>query len=620
MSGSRKSLLAAVTLLVLISAVVLSGMTWATITQVRLAELKATAAHRSRVNTAVWRIEEHLSRLLASEAARPYTDYVGLHTDRPLAAWSADGHRLDADAVVLPSPVAFSGPPYEWIELYFYVDETGHWDSPQLLYDAAALPSVIGSLDWLRQVLPVGELGDRIARARERDRPLYVASGESHDQKVQVVRRLASGNKNTGSTLPSDYQQRRQRRIAAQLPLVPSAQCVEQEHIHLRDITAIEGSIYACSEPVEVGLSVDPMVTFWVEPMPGENPKLAFIRTGHEGDKVVYQGFIGDWSSLKPNLLALITDLFPGADLDPVPGDRPLDFEGSEFELTTIPARLTGADVADTGVAEARRSVLGVLIAPWVAAVMVLAIAGWGVWNLVSLTNRRLRFAYAVTHELRTPLTTFLLYSDMLSAGLVPEESKQEYLDTLNSESQRLSRLVKGVLEYARLENRRARLNPVDTNAPSILKIIAETLRKRCGENGVEAQTKNDVPDGFSVRTDVDLVNQIAGVLLDNAARHARGSANATVLLQLTGGNGHLNLEVIDSGPGVERADARTIFKPFRRGRGADVTAQRGIGLGLALARSWAGLLGGRLDLAARHDPEYGGAHFRLTIPTSLKQ
>ena len=97
-----------------------------------------------------------------------------------------------------------------------------------------------------------------------------------------------------------------------------------------------------------------------------------------------------------------------------------------------------------------------------------------------------------------------------------------------------------------------------------------------------------------------------------------RASTNPAVLLHLAFDNGSLQLDVIDSGPGVDRVDARTIFKPFRRGRSADSAPQRGIGLGLALARSWAGLLGGRLDLASRHDPAYGGAHFRLTIPTRL--
>ena len=74
-------------------------------------------------------------------------------------------------------------------------------------------------------------------------------------------------------------------------------------------------------------------------------------------------------------------------------------------------------------------------------------------------------------------------------------------------------------------------------------------------------------------------------------------------------------MDVVDTGPGIERKDVRSIFKPFRRGSDADRSARGGIGLGLALARSWASLLGGRLDLIAGNHPKLGGAHFRLTIP-----
>jgi signal transduction histidine kinase len=204
----------------------------------------------------------------------------------------------------------------------------------------------------------------------------------------------------------------------------------------------------------------------------------------------------------------------------------------------------------------------------------------------------------------------------MLSAGLVPEESKQEYLDTLNQESIRLSKLVEEVLEYARLENHKVNLHVTETDGDSMLRVVGETLEKRCEENGIEARTKNDIPPTKPLRTDINLVNQIAGVLVNNACRHALGSDHPTVSLELHSDNGKLQLEVVDSGSGVEPADARRIFRPFRRGSDADKAARGGVGLGLALARNWATLLGGKLELVARHDSQLNGACFRLTIPT----
>jgi signal transduction histidine kinase len=267
------------------------------------------------------------------------------------------------------------------------------------------------------------------------------------------------------------------------------------------------------------------------------------------------------------------------------------------------------------------------LMTTWAAAGAVLVAAGWGIYSLVSLTGRRLQFAYAVTHELRTPLTTFQLYSDMLSSGLVPEGSRQEYLDTLNRESRRLSSLVQDVLEYARLENHKVRLTPTRLDGQSLAKRLGEELEARCKDNGFRSEVLSEIPQREEVVTDVDLLAQVVNVLVNNACRHAapkNGSTNheeiqPKVLLHLSADNGHVHVSVIDTGPGVDRLDSRDIFKPFRRGRNADAKAQGGIGLGLALARTWAELLNGRLELASRHHATYGGAHFRLTIPSRIE-
>ena len=72
---------------------------------------------------------------------------------------------------------------------------------------------------------------------------------------------------------------------------------------------------------------------------------------------------------------------------------------------------------------------------------------------------------------------------------------------------------------------------------------------------------------------------------------------------------GRIVIEVEDRGPGVPAVERRSIFRAFRRGRQSDVTG--GVGLGLALARRWAGLLDGRLALAS---PAEGGACFRVEL------
>jgi len=112
--------------------------------------------------------------------------------------------------------------------------------------------------------------------------------------------------------------------------------------------------------------------------------------------------------------------------------------------------------------------------------------------------------------------------------------------------------------------------------------------------------------------TDPHLVQQILGKLIDNACKYSRGAEDHHIWLRARReGERCLALEVEDRGPGVLSKDQRSIFRPFRRGQDADVTAG-GVGLGLALAHRWAQLLGGRLSLASTKS---SGACFQLELP-----
>jgi signal transduction histidine kinase len=219
-----------------------------------------------------------------------------------------------------------------------------------------------------------------------------------------------------------------------------------------------------------------------------------------------------------------------------------------------------------------------------------------------------------VTHELRTPLTTLRLYLDMLAGGLVTDEKqKAEYLHTLNAETERLNRLVGNVLDFSRLENQRPQLNQTRVLLVDLLEQVRAAWQGRCQDTGKELIVENALPAETILRTDMHLVQQILGNLIDNACKYSHGAEDRRLWLRARQQDAkEIVLEVEDRGPGVSPRESRSIFRPFRRGQDADVTAG-GVGLGLALAQRWAHLLGGRLMLQL--PSKTPGACFQMHLP-----
>ncbi len=203
----------------------------------------------------------------------------------------------------------------------------------------------------------------------------------------------------------------------------------------------------------------------------------------------------------------------------------------------------------------------------------------------------------------------------MLAGGLVTDEKqKTEYLRTLNAETERLNRLVGNVLDFSRLENQRPQLNKMSVVLADLLEQVRAAWQGRCQDTGKELILENTLPAETVFRTDMHLVQQILGNLIDNACKYSHGAEDRRLWLRARReGAKEIVLEVEDRGPGVPARESRSIFRPFRRGRDADVTAG-GVGLGLALAQRWAQLLSGRLSLQT--PLKSPGACFRLKIPT----
>ena len=349
----------------------------------------------------------------------------------------------------------------------------------------------------------------------------------------------------------------------------------------------------------------------WVT-APDGSEMLVLVRATKFDNKTVYQGVILDWERLQAALKDEVRDIFPDAQLVAV---RDPDNVSPDRAMIALPVQLDPGPeptLAPTGWTPLR---FGLLMA-WAAAVIAFAAVGFCGWSLIDLAERRIRFVSAVTHELRTPLTSLRLYLDMLVSGMIQDEAKrQEYLHTLATESDRLHRLVDNVLDFAKLEKRRKDGDIKPVKVGELLEQLRQTWTDRIAPDGKELVVISTLTPEQLVRTDAAMVQQIVGNLIDNARKYTRGVAEPRIWLWAKPGvKNTVLIEVEDRGPGVPVSERRTIFKPFRRGEHADSIAG-GAGLGLALAKSWAEVLGAKLT----YRPADGGtgACFRLELPAT---
>jgi signal transduction histidine kinase len=340
--------------------------------------------------------------------------------------------------------------------------------------------------------------------------------------------------------------------------------------------------------------------------------RLLLARRVERGSSTLIQGSWLDWPQLKRDLLAETADLLPGADLVAVGPNDPPD---PTRMLAGLPVRVVTTSVAlASGPASPLKWALGV---GWVAVALALVAVAGLLWGVMALSERRAAFVSSVTHELRTPLTTFRMYAELLARDMAPSaERRQEYLDTLRTEAERLTHLVENVLAYARLERGRAPRRTDQTTTASLVERFEPRLTDRAAQAGMtlECDVAGDVAS-VGLCTDVGVVEQILFNLVDNAAKYAGRAEDRRIHLDVTRQNGHAAFAVRDHGPGFTSLRAAEHARAFSKSAEEAAETAPGVGLGLALCRRLARELGGRLDVEKSVDGP--GAIVTLRLPLS---
>jgi two-component system sensor histidine kinase BaeS len=214
-------------------------------------------------------------------------------------------------------------------------------------------------------------------------------------------------------------------------------------------------------------------------------------------------------------------------------------------------------------------------------------------------------FLLSVSHDLRTPLTSISGWAEALVDGTAPDPGTAGR--TILAEARRLDRLVRDLLDLARLQAHAFTLRPEAVDLRDVAIGTAEGLRPDLEDNGLVLQV--DVPAApVVVNGDPDRLAQIAGNLLENAGRHAARVIRVGVAVD----GADAVLVVTDDGVGIPPESRDAVFERLHADVRPTARTGQGTGLGLAIVRELARAMGG--DVGAL-EADGGGAQLLVRLP-----
>ncbi len=227
----------------------------------------------------------------------------------------------------------------------------------------------------------------------------------------------------------------------------------------------------------------------------------------------------------------------------------------------------------------------------------------------------RSRFYAMMGHELRAPLGAILLYNDVLLSGadgpLQPEQARG--LELSQRSARHLSELVDDLLDLSKIEAGKVEVRPARCDVRGLVEDLLATLRPVAARRDSPLQVEC-APELPEIVTDARRVRQILLNLISNAVKF--GAGKPIRILCVAEGAG-VAIGVTDGGPGIAREDQKRVWEEFVQLESSAPGERSGTGLGLAVSRRLAELLGGRIELRSKSG---AGSTFRLHLPRRLPQ
>jgi two-component system sensor histidine kinase KdpD len=190
----------------------------------------------------------------------------------------------------------------------------------------------------------------------------------------------------------------------------------------------------------------------------------------------------------------------------------------------------------------------------------------------------------AVTHDLRTPLTSIKAsVTTLMEKGLVLDtEGREELLEIIDEETDRLNRFIGGMVDLAQLEAGKLSLRRSWCDIDEIVSNAVDRASNSLADHRVTVELDTDLPQ---IHVDDHSVGEVVYTFLDNAAKYSPKGSDIRVTAVLKDEQ-NVQIAVDDKGPGIKPSERDRIFDKFYRAADSDIhSTGSGLGLGLAIAR-----------------------------------
>lgn len=228
--------------------------------------------------------------------------------------------------------------------------------------------------------------------------------------------------------------------------------------------------------------------------------------------------------------------------------------------------------------------------------------------DLAELNRLKDNLLDRVAHELRTPLSAIRAYSELLLTYDDPSV-RREFVQIINNESERLTRLVTGVLDLTKLDSGTFTWHLTTVNVPALLSDAARIYRPLAEQAGLrlEVRCPAQLP---AVWGDRDRLQEVLANLLHNALKF---TVDGEIALEAQVAGEQVHISVSDSGIGILEQDRLRIFEKFEQVASTRANApSQGTGLGLAICRELIRHQGGEIWVTGRPG---GGSVFTFSLP-----